>query len=63
VLKPNVSNPKIQALVHQDVLDNALKVLLQKNPVNYNISMSSVSGVAQIDSLTLSPVFPAMATE
>jgi hypothetical protein len=37
-------------------------VYLQKNPIDFNISLSSISGVAQIDSLTLSPLFPAMAT-
>ena len=63
VLKANTSKSQIQVLVHQDVLDTALKVYLEKNSPSVNISMQSVSGVADINSLTLSPIFPAMASQ
>ena len=63
VLRPNVSQPTIQVLVHEDVLDSCLKVYLQKNSAFHNISMSSITDIADINSLTLSPIFPAMASE
>lgn len=63
VLKPNGTKPQMQVLVHQDVLDNALKVYLQKNNPNINISMQSVTDVADINSLTLSPILLAMAQQ
>lgn len=49
--------------MHQDVLDGALKVYLQKSNPQVNISMQSVSDVTDINSLTLSPIFPAMGQE
>lgn len=62
-LRANTSKADIQFLLHESVLDNAMKTYFEKNSRNFSIDLSTVSGLLDVNSQTMGALFPSQASE